>query len=95
MSPASTQWLFNFVITRITPEAINHIGWRTFIMFGVFCIGMCAFVTIFIKETKGKTLEEMDVLFGAVDAQTRRQDVERVLQSEKAGDTETLEDKKD
>lgn len=33
---AATQWLFNFVITKITPEAVNHIGWRTFLMFGIF-----------------------------------------------------------
>jgi sugar porter (SP) family MFS transporter len=33
---SASQWLWNFVITKITPEAINHIGWRTFLMFGIF-----------------------------------------------------------
>lgn len=33
---AATQWLFNFVITKVTPEAVNHIGWKTFLMFGIF-----------------------------------------------------------
>ncbi|KAJ5250791.1 hypothetical protein N7489_001201 [Penicillium chrysogenum] len=27
---AATQWLFNFVITEVTPRAINKIGWKTF-----------------------------------------------------------------
>lgn len=76
---AATQWLFNFVITEITPAAVNHIGWRTFIMFGCFCAGMCAFVILFIKETKGRTLEDMDVLFGLVSEDQRQADVEHVL----------------
>src|ERR1700753_468634 len=81
---AATQWLFNFVITKITPEAVNHIGWRTFLMFGIFCIANGTFVFFFIKETKGRTLEDMDVLFGTIDAQRRQEDVERVLANEKS-----------
>ena len=76
---AATQWLFNFVITEITPNAVNHIGWRTFLMFGFFCLGMGVFVFFFIRETKGRSLEEMDILFGDVDASVRAADVERVL----------------
>lgn len=44
---------------------------------------MCIFVFFFIKETKGRTLEDMDILFGAVNAEQRAEDVERVLASEK------------
>lgn len=80
---AATQWLFNFVITEITPAAVNHIGYRTFIMFGCFCFGMGVFVFLFIKETKGRTLESMDVLFGTIDADKRAVDVELMLQEEK------------
>ncbi|KAL6860812.1 sugar transporter [Trichoderma novae-zelandiae] len=76
---AATQWLFNFVITEVTPAAVNHIGWRTFTMFGSFCVGMCIFVIFFIKETKGLTLEDMDVLFGVVSEDQRQADVEHVL----------------
>lgn len=59
---SATQWLFNFVITYITPAAINDIGWRTFIMFGTFCFAMGVWVFLFVRETKGRSLEEMDVL---------------------------------
>src|ERR1700761_328910 len=37
---AATQWLFNFCITEITPNAVAHIKWRTFLMFGIFCMSM-------------------------------------------------------
>ncbi|KAJ5269689.1 hypothetical protein N7505_005447 [Penicillium chrysogenum] len=76
---AATQWLFNFVITEVTPRAINKIGWKTFLMFGIFCFAMGTFVIVFFKETKGRTLEEMDLIFGAVDEQQRRADVEHTL----------------
>ena len=49
---AATQWLFNFCITELTPSAVNHIGYRTFIMFGCFCLGMGGFVFFFIKEIR-------------------------------------------
>lgn len=76
---AATQWLFNFCITELTPSAVHHIGYRTFIMFGCFCFGMGLFVFFFIKETKGKSLEDMDILFGTIAEEQRRADVEQVL----------------
>ncbi len=63
----------------MTPSAIYHIGWRIFLMFGIFCVANGTFVFFFIKETKGRTLEEMDVLFGTVEAEQRAADVERIL----------------
>jgi hypothetical protein len=48
-------------------------------------MAMGIFAFFFIKETKGRTLEEMDVLFGAVTAEQRAEDVERTLADEKKG----------
>lgn len=56
--------------------------WKTFLMFGIFCLSMGIFATFFIKETKGKTLEEIDILFGDVSADQRRQDVEAGMKEE-------------
>ena len=84
---SATQWLFNFVITKITPAAINNIGWRTFIMFACFCFGMALFSFLFITETKGLSLEDMDILFGAVAAEQRRRDIEVTLAEEKGAAT--------
>jgi len=36
-------------------------------------------VFFFVKETKGHTLEEIDILFGTVNADQRAEDVEKVL----------------
>ncbi|KAJ6022820.1 uncharacterized protein N7446_013172 [Penicillium canescens] len=60
---SATQWLFNFVVTYVTPAAISNLGWQTFIMFGVFCVAMAMWVFLIVRETKGRSLEEMDVLF--------------------------------
>lgn len=76
---AATQWLFNFAVTYMTPSAIYHIGWRIFLMFGIFCSANFVFVFFFVKETKGRTLEDMDILFGTVEAEVRAADVERML----------------
>ncbi|TQN65018.1 Quinate permease, partial [Colletotrichum shisoi] len=56
----STQWLFNFVFSQVTPHAVQNLGWRTFLMFCIFNWALVVFVWFFIKETKGKSLEEMD-----------------------------------
>ncbi|KAI6080691.1 quinate permease [Hypoxylon rubiginosum] len=61
----STQWLFNFVFSQVTPHAIENLGWKTFLMFCIFNYALVVFAWFFIKETKGKSLEEMDALFGA------------------------------
>jgi hypothetical protein len=82
----SAQWLFNFVVTKVTPAAINSIGWRTFIMFGCFCTAMGVFVLIFLKETTGRSLEEMDILFGAVTPEQRKKDVELAVAEEYKAD---------
>lgn len=44
---------------------------------------MGVYVFFFIKETKGRTLESMDILFGAVDEETRVQDLEQAMETEK------------
>ncbi|KXJ89566.1 general substrate transporter [Microdochium bolleyi] len=61
----ATQWLFNFVFSQITPHAINNIGWKTFLMFCIFNWALVVYVWFVIKETKGRSLEEMEGLFGA------------------------------
>ncbi|KAM0270645.1 hypothetical protein ACHAQH_009361 [Verticillium albo-atrum] len=59
----STQWLFNFVFSQVTPHAVENLGWRTFLMFAIFNWALVVFVWFFIRETKGKSLEEMEALF--------------------------------
>lgn len=48
-------------------------------MFGIFCLAMGIFVLFFLKETKGRSLEDMDLLFGAVSEEERQNAVEQVM----------------
>lgn len=57
----ATQWLFNFTFSQITPHAVTNLGWKTFLMFCIFNWALVAYTWFFIKETKGKTLEEMEL----------------------------------
>jgi sugar porter (SP) family MFS transporter len=59
-------WLFNFVIGQVVPSLLDSITWGTYIIFGVLCVIMAGAILIFYPETKGKSLEEMNNLFGNV-----------------------------
>ncbi|KAK1622804.1 hypothetical protein BDP81DRAFT_476160 [Colletotrichum phormii] len=48
--------------TWATPHAVRNLGWKTFLMFCIFNWALVVFVWFFIKETKGKSHEEMDAL---------------------------------
>jgi hypothetical protein len=60
------QWLFQFVIARATPYMISNIGYGTYLFFGSCTILMTVWAYFCVPETKGRTLESMDQLFGAV-----------------------------
>ncbi|KAL4958432.1 general substrate transporter [Aspergillus filifer] len=59
------QWLWSFIISRTTPYMITSLGYGTYFFFATLMILMGFWAYFFIPETKGKTLEEMDALFGA------------------------------
>lgn len=48
----------------ITPPLIQHTGYGAYIFFAIFCAASFAWTWLFVPETKGKTLEEMDRVFG-------------------------------
>jgi hypothetical protein len=51
---------------------VNSLGYKLFFTFGTInLLGMGVF-PFFLPETKGKSLEEMDILFGAVSAEDRQ-----------------------
>ncbi|SJL05401.1 probable MFS sugar transporter [Armillaria ostoyae] len=61
---ASSNWMNNFIVGQVTPSMLQHIGYGTFVFFGIFSfLGGC-FVLFLVPETKGVSLEEMEELFG-------------------------------
>lgn len=58
-----SNWLFNIVVSFITPVVLAKTTSGLYFAFGVCCIIM-AIVCFFIPETNGKTLEEMEIVFG-------------------------------
>ncbi|KAF8525400.1 general substrate transporter [Gautieria morchelliformis] len=48
----------------VTPTMLSTIGYKTFIVFGIFSFLGGLFIIYYVPETSGKTLEEMDVVFG-------------------------------
>ncbi|KAA8646852.1 sugar porter family MFS transporter [Aspergillus tanneri] len=65
----SSNWMSNFLIVMITPPAFANLGYRTYIMFAVFNAALIPCVFFFFPETKGRTLEELDVVFASANAQ--------------------------
>ncbi|KAF8624008.1 hypothetical protein AX15_006088 [Amanita polypyramis BW_CC] len=63
---SASQWFWNFVVTKVTPQMITNLGYKIFIMFATVNVGAMATFSLLIPETKGKSLEEMDIIFGAV-----------------------------
>ena len=59
----SATWIFTFLVAEITPPAITNIGWRTYIIFGVFNVAFIPVIYFFYPETKGLSLEAVDELF--------------------------------
>jgi sugar porter (SP) family MFS transporter len=60
----ATHWLFNFVIARSVPYMVSNIGYGTYFVFATCLTLSIPFVYFFVPETKGLSLEEIDVLFG-------------------------------
>jgi len=61
----ATHWLFNFVIARSVPYMVSNIGYGTYFVFATCLTLSIPFVYFFVPETKGLSLEQIDVQFGA------------------------------
>ncbi|KAJ3113918.1 hypothetical protein HDU96_002760 [Phlyctochytrium bullatum] len=59
-----SNWFWNFVIALFTPIVNTQIRWYFYLGFALFCFLMTLWTYHFIPETRGKTLEEMDDVFG-------------------------------
>jgi len=60
----STNWICNFIIGVITPPMLESWGFGTYLFYGGWCAIAVLWAWAFVVETKGKTLEQIDELFG-------------------------------
>ncbi|CCE66064.1 hypothetical protein TPHA_0O00950 [Tetrapisispora phaffii CBS 4417] len=61
----SVNWIFNFAIALFVPSAFKNITWKTYIVFGVFSVALTIQTYFMFPETKGKSLEEIDMMWAA------------------------------
>jgi hypothetical protein len=54
-----TQWFVTFIVVKFGPQGITQAGWKFYLLFCVFNVGAVIFAYFCIRETQGKTLEEV------------------------------------
>lgn len=74
---SASQWLWSFVISKVTPNLNTSLGYKMFLLFATINIGGMTVFSLFIPETKGLSLEEMDIIFGSISAEQRRADIDK------------------
>lgn len=62
----ATFWSFviQVILAQASPVALANIGWRYYIFFIVMNLLVALIVFLFVPETKGKSLEEVNEVFG-------------------------------
>ncbi|CEL05038.1 Putative MFS quinate transporter [Aspergillus calidoustus] len=63
---ALVQWLIQFIITKALPYIFRSFGYGTWFFFASWMMLATIWSFFFLPETKGKTLDEMDQMFGYV-----------------------------
>jgi len=71
---ASSNWMNNFIVGQVTPDMLEKMTYGTYIFFGILTTLGAGFIWFFVPETKGLTLEEMDILFGSVGVAAKEQE---------------------
>eukprot|EP00931_Biecheleriopsis_adriatica_P053556 TRINITY_DN31371_c0_g1_i1.p1 TRINITY_DN31371_c0_g1~~TRINITY_DN31371_c0_g1_i1.p1 ORF type:complete len:523 (+),score=63.32 TRINITY_DN31371_c0_g1_i1:54-1571(+) len=79
------EWLGVFIVNQSTPMLLSSMGFGTFAIFGAFCLAAFLFA-LWLPETKGVSLERMDLIFDDrfnSDRQQASQKLEKSFPSQK------------
>lgn len=74
-------WLCDFVVGISTPSMLSNIGYGTYIFFAAMCFLSGIWAFFLVPETSGKTLEELDEVFGDTSGQEERELVVEAVRS--------------
>ncbi|KAB8203801.1 general substrate transporter [Aspergillus parasiticus] len=66
-------WISNFIVGIATPPMLSSIGFGTYIFFAAFCALAGIWAFFLVPETSGKSLEQLDDLFGDTSGQEERE----------------------
>jgi hypothetical protein len=69
-------WLCNFTVGVATPPMLESIGFGMYVFYGSMCFLASIWAYFLVPETMGKTLEQMDFVFGDNAAQEEREILE-------------------
>ncbi|KAI8969312.1 general substrate transporter [Mycotypha africana] len=82
-------WAMNATIAKVTPIMMTNITYGTYFFFGSCAVVMGVFAFVFLPETRGRSLEEMDALFNSgmilTYKDTYKVDKEQIKRDEEAG----------
>ncbi|KAK5132844.1 hypothetical protein LTR08_008560 [Meristemomyces frigidus] len=73
-----SNWLNNFIIGLLTPPLVEKTGYGAYVFFAVFCLLSLFWTYLFVPETKGKSLEQMDQVFGDFRSEAEQKRRERI-----------------
>lgn len=65
-------WLSDFVVGISVPSMMANIGYGAYIFFAAMCFLAGVWAFLLVPETSGKTLEELDEVFGDTSGQEER-----------------------
>jgi hypothetical protein len=89
---AASNWLWNFLISRFTPQMFAAMGYGVYFFFASLMICSVFFVFFLIPETKGIPLESMDRLFEIKPIWRAHAQIVASLREEEAGFRHDIEE---
>lgn len=69
----------NFVVGQVTPNMLDKLKFGTYIFFAAFCLIMFLWVYFFLPETRYKSMEEMDLVFGDNSGAVDRERMQEIM----------------
>lgn len=60
---AASHWLSNFVVVYVTPQAIQSLGYRLYLIWALLNASFVPITWLFYPETARRSLEDMDEVF--------------------------------
>lgn len=60
---AASHWLSNFIVVYVTPQAIQSLGYRLYIIWASMNATFVPLTWLFYPETARRSLEDMDEIF--------------------------------